>query len=137
MTTQLATRLTDDEQQIYPETLYYAERISECGHQPVFKKLMPDGEPTELSPGPSQNLYNHSPDGFQWGYGGSGPAQLALALLINATTDPDMALAFYQRFKWDKVAGWGEKWSILRSEILLWIAEERKRHLRDMAIANQ
>ncbi len=137
MTNQLATRLTNDEQLIYPETLYYAERISEGGGQPVFKKLMPDGEPTELSPGPSQNLYNHSPDGFQWGYGGSGPAQLAMALLMDATTDPDMALAFYQRFKWDKVAGWGASWSILRSEILLWIAEEKKRQLRAMAIANQ
>src|SRR5467141_965015 len=26
---------------------------------------------------------NHSPTGFAWGYGGSGPAQLALALLID------------------------------------------------------
>jgi len=25
-------------------------------------------------------LWNHSPDGFEWGYGGSGPAQLALAI---------------------------------------------------------
>jgi uncharacterized protein DUF6166 len=26
---------------------------------------------------------NHSPDGFEWGYGGSGPAQLALAMLCD------------------------------------------------------
>jgi len=28
---------------------------------------------------PRLDLYNHSPTGFEWGYGGSGPAQLALA----------------------------------------------------------
>ena len=27
----------------------------------------------------------HSPNGFGWGYGGSGPAQLALAILLRAT----------------------------------------------------
>jgi hypothetical protein len=27
------------------------------------------------------DLFNHSPTGFEWGYGGSGPAQLALAIL--------------------------------------------------------
>lgn len=29
------------------------------------------------------DLFNHSPDGFEWGYGGSGPAQLALAILAD------------------------------------------------------
>lgn len=42
----------------------------------------------------------HSPSGFEWGYGGSGPAQLALALLCHALgrergSDPGL----YQRFK--------------------------------------
>ncbi|GAJ01677.1 unnamed protein product, partial [marine sediment metagenome] len=32
-----------------------------------------------LYPGKSQRVWNHSPDGFSWGYEGSGPAQLALA----------------------------------------------------------
>lgn len=126
-----------DARQIYPETLYYGRRISLCGGQPVFKKLLPDGAPTKLSPIPSQKLYNHSPDGFQWGYGGSGPAQLALALLLDATTDPDTALAFHQKFKWDKVAGWGENWSITRGEILLWIEEQKKAQLEAMAINQQ
>ena len=27
-------------------------------------------------------IRNHSPTGFEWGYGGSGPAQLALALCV-------------------------------------------------------
>lgn len=29
------------------------------------------------------DLFNHSPTGFEWGYGGSGPAQLALAILAH------------------------------------------------------
>ncbi len=33
--------------------------------------------------GPRLDLANHSPDGFSWGYGGSGPAQLALAILAD------------------------------------------------------
>jgi hypothetical protein len=37
-----------------------------------------------LDPGTSQHLCNHSPDGFEWGYHGSGPAQLALAILLDA-----------------------------------------------------
>jgi uncharacterized protein (DUF2249 family) len=32
---------------------------------------------------PRNDLYNHSPNGFEWGYGGSGPAQLALAILAD------------------------------------------------------
>ena len=35
-----------------------------------------------LSPAKSQKVWNHSPDGFNWGYGGSGPAQLALAICL-------------------------------------------------------
>lgn len=30
-----------------------------------------------------QEIRNHSPDGFNWGYAGSGPAQLALAILAD------------------------------------------------------
>lgn len=29
------------------------------------------------------DLYDHSPTGFEWGYSGSGPAQLALAILAD------------------------------------------------------
>lgn len=32
---------------------------------------------------PCNDIYNHSPDGFNWGYGGSGPSQLALAITVD------------------------------------------------------
>lgn len=48
-----------------------------------------------LDPAPSQEYRNHSPDGFAWGYSGSGPAQLALAIKLKLTGE-----AFgYQDFK--------------------------------------
>jgi hypothetical protein len=34
------------------------------------------------------DLFNHSPTGFEWGYQGSGPAQLALALLADVLDVP-------------------------------------------------
>ena len=49
------------------------------------------------------DLVNHSPDGFAWGYGGSGPTQLALAILANCTNDKT-ALEWYQPFKWRVIA---------------------------------
>lgn len=55
----------------------------------------------QLSPRRSQEYYNHSPDGFNWGYGGSGPAQLALAIMLELTGKPNG----YQRFKFNVIAG--------------------------------
>ena len=53
---------------------------------------------------PRLDLWNHSPTGFEWGYCGSGPAQLALALLADHLSDDRQALDIYQRFKWAVVA---------------------------------
>lgn len=57
----------------------------------------------ELSPERSQAVVNHSPDGFSWGCGGSGPAQLALALLLELTTK-ELALLWYQEVTWQIIA---------------------------------
>jgi hypothetical protein len=53
---------------------------------------------------PQLHLRNHSPTGFDWGYGGSGPAQLSLGILCAVLKDCDAALQLYQRFKWDVVS---------------------------------
>ncbi|WP_248898321.1 DUF6166 domain-containing protein [Haloplanus halobius] len=57
-----------------------------------------------LTPERSLALVNHSPSGFEWGYGGSGPAQLALALLLDYTGDETFALDHYQAFKTEVVS---------------------------------
>lgn len=73
---------------------------------------------------PRLDLRNHSPTGFAWGYGGSGPAQLALAILADffaSNTTPRLerwpepkcktegdwiALQLYQGFKDVHVSRW-------------------------------
>ena len=52
---------------------------------------------------PRLDLRDHLPTGFAWGYGGSGPAQLALAVLADALDD-QRALKLYQDFKWAVIA---------------------------------
>jgi len=56
-----------------------------------------NGERKRLNP--RRALRNHSPTGFEWGYGGSGPAQLALAILAEHLGDDHAALRLYQDFK--------------------------------------
>lgn len=114
----------------YPETRYSGKRVSAGGGQPVYKQLLPDGKRTELSPAASLLLRDHSPDGFQWGYGGSGPAQLALALLLDVTGNPALVQDHYQDFKFEVVASWGEEWKITSQEILDFISKCRALELQ-------
>ena len=53
----------------------------------------------ELDPKPSQKVWNHSPDGFNAGYAGSGPAQSALAILLHVLKDERLAVNLHQTFK--------------------------------------
>ena len=56
---------------------------------------------------PRNDLFNHSPDGFAWGYPGSGPSQLALAILSHhfrsysddETAADNLAIKLHQQFK--------------------------------------
>ena len=67
---------------------------------------------------PRFDLRNHSPTGFEWGYGGSGPAQLALALLADALGDEEQALLLYQAFKWKVVASLPEAgWQMSAAQV--------------------
>ena len=75
-----------------------------------------------LTPSRSLELANHSPSGFEWGYGGSGPAQLALALLLDYTDDEEFALTHYTQFKNEVVsqlecANPKGRWRLTGSEI--------------------
>lgn len=56
------------------------------------------GEPATLLD-PRRDILDHSPDGFEWGYQGSGPAQLALAILADHFDDERRALLYHQPFK--------------------------------------
>ena len=65
------------------------------------REVMVGGE--RLDPAESLAVRNHSPTGFAWGCGGSGPAQLALAILLRLS-DRATAERFYQAFKWECIA---------------------------------
>lgn len=53
-----------------------------------------------ISTANSRRLRDHAPDGgVSWGYGGSGPSQLALALLLHFGATDDEALSWYREFK--------------------------------------
>ena len=54
-----------------------------------------------LSPRRSQRVWNHSPTGFNVGYAGSGPAQLALAILLEAGLSNERACQLHQAFKFE------------------------------------
>jgi len=75
----------------------------------------------ELDPAPSRQLRDHSTD-FEWGYPGSGPAQLALALIFDATGDRELSLWYHQPFKEAFVQRWGNSWQIRASEIIRWVS---------------
>lgn len=78
----------------------------------------------ELLPEKSQAVYNHSPDGFNWGYGGSGPAQLALAILLEAGLSKFAAIELHQNFKWKVIAEFPQTDFEIKIDINKWINEQ-------------
>jgi len=56
-------------------------------------------EHRRLSPERSLDLVNHSPTGFEWGYTGSGPAQLACELLLDYYDDTQVVREYYIMFR--------------------------------------
>jgi hypothetical protein len=86
-----------------------------------------EGESRPLDP--RFDLRNHSPTGFEWGYGGSGPAQLALALAADVLGDDEKAQDVYQRLKFKLVGGLPEQdWQL---------SEDRIRSVIDSILAEQ
>lgn len=82
-----------------------------------------DGQDKPLDP--RLDLINHSPTGFEWGFSGSGPAQLALAILAHEMGEGP-ALQHYQAFKWEYVANFDKRaWAISSGEIRAFL-ERRK-----------
>ena len=71
------------------------------------------------------DLHNHS-RGFEWGYCGSSPAQLALVLLADTLEDDELALGHYQQFKTDVVVHFEPAaWIITSDEIVEWLRRNR------------
>lgn len=88
-----------------------------------------NGVPSRLST--YLDKVNHSPDGFEWGYEGSGPAQLAFAILYAyfsmlgiAGNTKERVMPLYQEFKRDIVAKFPKKgWALTDIQIEDWLKE--------------
>lgn len=66
----------------------------------------------------------HSPTGFEWGYGGSGPADLARSILWDHL-GLEPASILYQRFKQDWVSKWPKSgFTIDSQEIDEWLSTQ-------------
>lgn len=67
------------------------------------------------------DVRDHSPTGFNWGYGGSGPAQLALAICCDCLGDETGGDPYvYQTFKDAFVSAWDAEWEVSEKEIRQW-----------------
>jgi hypothetical protein len=78
-----------------------------------------DGEPLDAR----YDLLSASPSGFEWGYGGSGPAQLAIAILAH-TYGEGFACEYYQQFNREVVSELPEKgWTLTKRDLDAWREE--------------
>lgn len=89
---------------------------------------------TELELNSGGEYPSHSPTGFEWGYGGSGPAQLAYCILAELFSHT-IAKRNYMAFKRDVIAGLDEGedgvvWSLTRDEIEEFVEEQEPRNTK-------
>jgi len=81
--------------------------------------LLPEVEVT-VNGEPLEHQVYHSPTGFEWGYLGSGPSDLARSILWDHLgKEPSHSL--YQDFKFRFVSGWKDEWQITSEEIQNWM----------------
>lgn len=88
-----------------------------------------DPDDDKLHPLPLRlDLWNHSPTGFECGYSGSGPAQLALAILADALKDDERASRLHQTFKAAVVAALprDKNWVISLDSVLAFIKSQQQ-----------
>jgi hypothetical protein len=73
-----------------------------------------NGEPLD----PRLDLRTFSDQGFEWGYDGSAPRQLALAILADHFSDVRTALDHHERFRLNWVIGMrDDEWSLTGADI--------------------
>jgi hypothetical protein len=103
-------------------------------------RWLPGGQAEVTADGrPLVHVVVHSPTGFAWGYGGSGPADLALSILADflgeRPSGPEMyegrseCSRHYQGFKWAFIAPLDQDsgWVIHGSQIAAWLRTNGRR----------
>ena len=68
----------------------------------------------------------HSPRGFEWGYSGSGPSDLALNVLLRFTGDRKWSWSHHHAFKLEFIAPLPRRGGVIgASAVEAWIAARR------------
>lgn len=100
-----------------PARAYVGLRKAANGKEWLVLSVDGRGRTPELPP--RLDLANHSPDGFSWGFSGSGPAQLALAILAHHLDDDAAALRLYQAFKAAVIASMDQEsdWTLKAADV--------------------
>ena len=75
--------------------------------------------------GPLRHLVQHSPDGFEWGYGGSGPFDLARSIVGDLLGQKDPHPVDYQRIKRALVATLPERGGEITEDQVLELLADR------------
>lgn len=121
----------------YGPTCYLKSVSAQAGEGDVFGRILP-GDPRKKiimrrdeHGNPSTNVPHqqiiHSPTGFEWGYGGSGPADLALNIL-RLYTEKTVAEMLHQKFKWEFISRLPYEGGVIEAEtIRQWIAKEKEK----------
>lgn len=74
---------------------------------------------------PLRHEVRHSPTGFEFGYAGSGPSDLARCILLDWLADREDVERLYQQFKLDVIAGLsGEAFELSSAAIDAWIKDQ-------------
>ena len=112
-------------------TTAYLIRRTEDGLR-LYKRDEEAGPEHEITPERGRKIMDHSPTGFEIGYVGSGPSQLALAILLDAAEgyapDPGRtAVDFHQAFERAFMAGQqvpvGTEFKLSQHEIMHWLCQ--------------
>ncbi len=120
---------------VYRGTRVFDRDSTTRGEASVVVENVVDGEPSDCRL--LTHVPYHSPDGFEWGYAGSGPADLALAILADYFEEPpefvlaalrsmwtprSKAAALHQSFKQQFVATeHRDEWQLPGDEIEAWL----------------
>lgn len=115
--------------QLKKTTFLIEGRIQHINSQLLYT-LSIDGCEVDLEKSLAVRL--HSPDGFSWGYSGSGPAQSALAICLALFENRYVAQRLYQRFKAQFVAHWPQDQSFTQQIDLMDFLIDFRAQLRNL-----
>lgn len=102
-----------------PHHVYQGIRAIDDVHD---TQVLVDGQPLPMT----DLAQRKSPSGFEWGFGGSGPAALAHSILVHEFGADEAELLSFQDFKWAVVATLDyQGWTLTSPEIRQAVAQLR------------